>query len=111
MHKEAIQRNPNNFLIDLKTHFGIQSKICSVAEQSNIVYLSIVDLQADTIGTMEAVISKLHTEYGIGVRSEHLILVGDAKTYARLQELKHRYGQDLDWLLPFIGDWHHLKNY
>ena len=39
------------------------------------------------------------------------MLHGDAKTYLRLRELKQQYGSELDWLLPFVGDWHVLYNY
>ena len=33
------------------------------------------------------------------------------KTYTRVCELKQEYGTDLDWVIPFIGDWHLLSNY
>ena len=69
-----------------------------------MVYLSIVDMHADTRDAMEVVVSKLHEEYGIGIMSEHLVVVGDQKTYSRLHEFKHVYGADLSWLIPFIGD-------
>ena len=36
------------------------------AHFSNVVYMSIVDLHADTHEAMEVVVSKLHKEYGIG---------------------------------------------
>ncbi len=55
--------------------------------------------------------TKLHEELGIGVTAKFLVVVGDQKTYARLQEIKHLYGSELAWLIPFIGDWHHLKNF
>ena len=41
---------------------------------------------------------------------DHLI-VGDAKTYDHLVKFKNDYPEELKWLLPFIGDWHTLKNY
>ena len=41
----------------------------------------------------------------IGVRVKHLLVVGDQKTP------KHTYGTDLDWVIPFIGDWHLLSNF
>ena len=40
-----------------------------------------------------------------------LVLEGDAVTYERIQSLKLEYGSELDWLIPFPGDWHLLKNY
>ena len=60
-------------------------------EWFNVVYLSVVDMHADTSEGMEAVVSNLHKEYGIGRTSNYLVVV---KTFARLQELKHAYGSD-----------------
>ena len=40
-----------------------------------------------------------------------LVLEGDAKTYDTIQAVKHEYGSDLNWLVPYPGDWHLLKNY
>jgi len=34
-----------------------------------------------------------------------------AKTYFRLKELKQQYDSELDWLPPFMRDWHGLHNY
>ena len=53
----------------------------------------------------------LHEEYMVRESVHYLVLVGDQKTYVRIQELKHEYGSELDWLIPFIGDWHLLSNY
>ena len=96
-------------LVDVKSFCGLcLDKVPT--QVSNVVYLSIVDMHADSKEAMEAVVSKLHHEYGVGVRSQHLVVVGDQKTYYRLQELKYTYGPDLHWLIPFIGDWHLLLN-
>lgn len=97
-------------LIDLKSFCGMSLKNMPTSQSSNVVYLSIVDVHADTREAMEIVLSKLHSEYGIGVASQHLV-VGDQKTYNRLQELKHVYGAELNWLVPFLGDWHLLHNF
>ena len=107
--KEACISNGKH-MVDLKTFCGLSLKNVPNAQQSNVVYLSIIDMHADTREAMEAVVSKLHREYGIGVTATSLVLVGDQKTYTRVQELKHIYGQDLNWLIPFIGDWHLLHN-
>lgn len=53
-----------------------------------MVYLPIVDLHADSTEAMEAVVAKLHKEYGIEESAEYLVLVGDQKTYIRVCELK-----------------------
>ena len=52
-----------------------------------------------------------HKELDISVRVKHLLVVGDQKTYTRLWNLKHTFGTDLDWVIPFIGDWHLLSNF
>ena len=40
-----------------------------------------------------------------------IVVIGDAKTYELFQKLKDEYGRDLNWLIPFPGDWHILKNF
>ena len=50
----------------------------------------------------------LYKEYIATTGAQYLIVAGDAKTYLRL---KQQYGSELDWLLPFVGDWHVLYNY
>lgn len=46
-------------------------------------------MHADLKEAMEAVVTKLHPEYVVGMTCQHLVVVGDQKTYSRLQELKH----------------------
>ena len=70
---------------------------------SNVVHLPVVDLHADSTEAMQAVV---HKEYVIGESADYLVLVIDQKTYARIHELKQEYGSELDWVNPFIGDWH-----
>ena len=61
-------------------------------------YMSIVDMHADTKEAMQAILSKLHSQYGVGITCKHLVVVGDQKTYNHLHELKHAY-------------WHLLHNF
>ncbi len=75
------------------------------------MYLSIVDLHADTIEAMSEVAAMLYKEYIMSTGAQHLVVAGDAKTYLRLKELKQQYGSELYWLLPFVGDWHVLYNF
>ena len=104
--KEACLSNGKH-MADLKTFCGLSLQIPNV-QPANVVYLSVVDMHADT---REAVVSKLHSEYEIGVTANSLVVVGDQKTYNRIQELKQVYSGHLKWLIPFIGDWHLLHNF
>ena len=101
----------DNLLVDMKTFCGMTLPSIPKVECSNVVYLSVVDLHADTPEAMKKVVAKLHEEYMVGVNVNYLVLVGDQKTYVRINELKDEYGNALDWLIPFIGDWHLLSNY
>ena len=80
-------------------------------EKSNIVYLSVVNAHADKIETMKHVIDQLDLELHKEKSISHLVVGGDAKTYEHLIALKREYGSELDWMLPFIGDFHILMNY
>ena len=75
------------------------------------MYLSIVDMHADTIEAMSEVAAMLYKEYIATTGAQHLVVAGDVKIYIRLKELKQQYGSELAWLLPFVGDWHVLYNY
>lgn len=66
---------------------------------------------SDSKDTILHVISELYTRYMIEHDHKFLVLEGDAKIYDIIQDLKFEYGSDLDWLVPFPGDWHFLKNY
>ena len=57
---------------------------------------------------MSEVAAMLYKEYIVSSGTQHLVIGGDAKTYLRLKKLKQQYGSELDWLLPFVGDWHVL---
>lgn len=102
--------SPEHILFGIKDHLAAM-KEDSHAEPSLVIYLSILDIHADTLEAMSEVAAMLHKEYLQNSMAKHLVVVGDAKTYLRLKELKQRYGSELQWLIPFIGDWHVLHNY
>ena len=56
---------------------------------------------ADTKDTMMTMLHDLHGKYIQDKKAEHLIVEGDAKHFEILQSLKHEYGDELQWLLPF----------
>ena len=47
----------------------------------------------------------------MNISINYLLVIGDAKTFELLRKLKDEYGQDLEWLIPYPGDWHILKNF
>lgn len=80
-------------------------------EQSNVVYVDIVSLPADSKDTVLRVLNKLHRIFIVEEGIRWLVVVGDAKTYDILQNLRREYGGQLQWMLPLPGDWHLLYNY
>uniref|UniRef100_A0A1X7U1S3 C3H1-type domain-containing protein n=1 Tax=Amphimedon queenslandica TaxID=400682 RepID=A0A1X7U1S3_AMPQE len=46
-----------------------------------------------------------------GATQQHIILVGDGKTYQHLQQSNRLYGDALKNILIFPADWHILKNF
>lgn len=65
IHKEAC--GSDQPLLDLKTFYGVSASTIPDVECSNVVYLSVVDMHADSAEAMETVLGKLHKEYGIGI--------------------------------------------
>ena len=93
--------------LGLQEHIAAMSGHEINAEPATVVYLSIVDQHADTLSAMEEVTTMLHRQYLRKSNSKYIVLVGDQKVFARL----NKYGSELEWQIPFIGDWHTLHNY
>ena len=108
IQKEAC--SPEKLLVDVKTFCGMSLPDIPKAECSNVIYLSVLDLHADTPEAIKKVVEKLQEEYMVGVNVKYLVWWG-IKRHVRIRELKHEYQSALDWLIPFIGDWHLLSNY
>ena len=79
-------------------------------EKSKDYYLGILNEHADNVNTMRTVIELIHEEVVIPKRLQSLVVVGDGKTFEHLVRLKHEYSKELEWMVPFPGDWHTLKN-
>ena len=75
------------------------------------MYVEIWSEVADAKPTLMNVLGKLHKTFVAELRQKWLLVVGDAKVFVLLQEIKSEYGNHLKWLLPFPGDWHILFNY
>ena len=97
------------FLPSFRKRFGIESR--QSEHQSQITYLRIINEPADNKETILKVINFLYNVYDVETTINHLLVIGDAKIYELLRKLKDEYGRDLNWLIPFPGDWHILKNF
>jgi hypothetical protein len=60
--------------------------------------------------TVLKVVNILHEKFQVGICTDFVLIVGDGKSYDHLIKLKSEYGSNLDWVLPYTGDWHILKN-
>lgn len=84
---------------------------CDDNEVGNIAYVDILSLPADSKDTIMKVLKKLFKTFVLEMRNKWLVVVGDAKTYDILQDVKREYGRSMEWVLPLPGDWHILFNY
>ena len=80
-------------------------------EQSQVVYLEVMDAVADTKDTMNQLLHDLHEQFIVSQNMKWLVLEGDAKLYEIVKSLQFEYGDELSWLIPYPGDWHMLMNY
>ena len=72
--------------------------------------MKVLDKNADNRDKIAEVLSFFYDEFKVENEMEHLVAAGDAKTYSHIQAIKSEYGSTMDWLIPFNGDWHVLKN-
>ena len=84
---------------------------CKSTEQSLFSYLRVLDQPADSPQTLKHCIQLLYDTFKVTVDVNHLVVIGDGATFKMLCEIKREYGDALEWLIPYIGDWHLLKNY
>ena len=80
-------------------------------EPATIYYMELLDENPDTDEAMLQVAELLIEAFTSNDHQKHVILVGDGKTYQHLMNIKCQYGDTLEQLLIFPGDWHILKNY
>ena len=103
--KALMTSNESDKAISLKSFRHVN---CSTAVYT---YQNVLDQNADNKETIADVLSLAYEEFKLGTEIQHLVVAGDAKTYSHLQTLRFEHGNKMSWLLPFIGDWHVLKNY
>ena len=60
---------------------------------------------------MMEVLQELHRQFIVNQGKQCMIVEGDTELYDILPSLKYEYGNELNWLIVFPGDWHFLKNF
>ncbi len=103
------ETRPSSSLLSLQRFFSMTRS--THTEKSDILYLEVMDAVADSKDTMITMLHTLHHKFIEGQSRQFLVVEGDAKLYDILQSLKHEYGEELKWVIPYPGDWHTLMNY
>jgi hypothetical protein len=93
----------------LKVFLARKSDISAVKSSNS--YIGILNECCDNIDTVQNVLQILHHKMEVGKTMQHLVVCGDGKTYAYLQKLKSDSPDEYSYMLPFLGDWHILKNF
>ncbi|CAC5421244.1 unnamed protein product [Mytilus coruscus] len=91
----------------LKTYLSYSHK---TTEPSTFLSVAVLNDPVDSKETVVKTLNILHDRFQIGQHLQHLVVVGDGKSYDHLIILKSEYGRALDWVLPYPRDWHILKN-
>ena len=111
VHKQL----PHHFELDSPVVLNIQDYMKLVGpvipDKSSVVYLKVLDAKSDSKDTLMQILHELYQQFIIGHEKKNLVLVADSKLYEILQSLKFEYGKELQWVIPFPGDWHLLMNY
>ena len=97
-------------VIDLKSYITLINNL-SPPEPSNVIHYKVMNQRCDDKATLLSAINDLYDEFIATKRMKWLLLEGDQATYVRVQSIKQEYGNGLEWLWPFPGDWHFLKNF
>ena len=110
LNKSAVANSNSEYpFIDIQSYFNITR--ATHTEKSKVAYLEVMDAVSDTKETQLQLLQDLFAKFIHHQDREYLIIEGDQKLYDVLQSLKFEYGRELDWVIPFPGDWHMLKNY
>ena len=104
-----VQSNESICIPSMKVKFALEQEVHT--EQSKISYLNILNEKADSSSTIKKVLDILYKTFEINKTTNHLVVAGDAATIWLLFHVKKEYGECLDWVIPYLGDWHVLKNF
>ncbi|XP_071796281.1 uncharacterized protein [Asterias amurensis] len=115
MFSYIVQRYPS---LTGKSQLSIPGFKCKLSlksqprcEQSKFNYLYVLNEKADSAETLKKMLGLLYKSYGVGTLINHLVIAGDGATVKLLSEIKIEYGTSLAWVIPYLGDWHVLKNF
>ncbi|CAC5360249.1 unnamed protein product [Mytilus coruscus] len=97
-------KKENIVLPGIKTFFSIP------VETTDFSSVAILDETADSKETVLKVLNILNDKFQVGQLTNYVVVVGDGKSYDHLIKLKSEYGENMDWVLAYPGDWHILKN-
>ena len=106
-----IHRNVEVNLPTLKCKFAAEDLASNPPqERSKFAFIEIYNEKADCTSTVKHVLNDLHETFHVSKHINHLFVVGDLKTYEYVMKVKSAEGKSMDWVIPYIGDWHVLKN-
>lgn len=60
---------------------------------------------------LKCTLDLLYDTFAVKTKLNHLVVVRDGAMIRILLHIKREYGQTMDWVIPFIEDWHVLKNF
>ena len=95
--------------VNLQDYFKLTDTVKT--EVSKVSYIKIMDATADCKNTLMELLHNLYDMFIQKKKKSYLLLEGDAKLYEILVSLKIEYGSELNWMLPYPGDWHMLMNF
>ena len=67
--------------------------------------------RADLKSTLINILTKMDKTFVVEQNQKWLIVVGDAKTYDIVRTIRAEYGEQMKWVIPWLGNWHILLNY
>ena len=80
-------------------------------EKSKFSFIEVYNEKADCTATIKMVLDELHHTFQVSKKINHLFIVGDLKTYEYIMNAKRDRGKSMDWVVPYVGDWHVMKNF
>ena len=104
-----LKYNLNTSMPSMKCKFAMEAP--PQCEKSSFAYIKIYNEKADCISTMTKVLLDLYSTFGVSAKVNHVVVVGDLKTFEYLMKIKAQYKRNSDWMVPWPGDLHILKNY